>query len=71
MKFKALEDIKTKATYGLLLEEGNTFDSERRGIPDETVERWYEAGWVQIEGRDPAPERKPGAQRIQPRGAKE
>lgn len=70
MKFTPKEDIRTKPMYGLLLEEGNTVDSEKRGIPDELVERWYQNGWCEIEGRDPAPERKVRGVVLQPHSAK-
>lgn len=68
MKFTPTEDIKSK---GRIYEADAALDSEKQGIPDETIERWYQSGWIEIEGRDPSPERKPGAQRIQPAGAKE
>lgn len=67
MKFTPKEDIKGKA--GKLFEEGNTYDSEKQGLDDETIERWYRNGWLEIEGRDPSPERNMGGVKIQPHTA--
>lgn len=42
----------------MTFEPGNSYDSEIHGIPDANVDRWYAAGWCEVEGRDPAPERQ-------------
>lgn len=55
MKFKVLHDFKSPGPY----EAGNSHDSEKIGVADETVEMWYRQGWVQIEGRDTAPSLDP------------
>jgi hypothetical protein len=67
MKFTPLEDIKAK---GRLYEAGSPCDSEKQGIPNETVERWYASGWCEIEGREPAPERKVRGVVVRPHTAK-
>lgn len=51
MKFKVLHDFKSFMPF----EAGNSHDSVKLGIPDADVERWYRNGFVQIEGKDPAP----------------
>lgn len=64
MKFTAKELFRSK---GLTFEEGNRYDSANYGlIADEDVERWYSAGWCEVEGRDPAPARRPGAVTVRP-----
>lgn len=55
MKCTPKEDVKS---MGRTFEEGSPFDSVKQGIPDELVERWYENGWIEIEGREPSPERQ-------------
>lgn len=40
-------------------EPNNTHDSEILGIADDHVERWYRAGFVDIEGRTPSPDLNP------------
>jgi len=57
MKFTAKEDF----LYGrTLFEEGNTYNSEKQGVTSEKLDAFYQAGWIEIEGRDPSPDRKPG-----------
>lgn len=51
MKFTVLHDFKAIVPF----EAGNSHDSEKLGILEADVERWYRNGFVQIEGRDPAP----------------
>lgn len=64
-KFTAKEDfMHGRAKF----EAGNTYDSEKQGLSDADVNIFYNAGWAEVEGRDPAPERQPGAVAIQPEG---
>jgi len=56
VKFTPKEDIKGKG--GRLFEAGNSYDSEKHGLDDATIVRWYTAGWTEIDGKDPAPERQ-------------
>lgn len=60
MKFRPREDIRAKGrTFEIGNPESpNTYDSAKQGLDDATVERWYNAGWCEIEGRDPAPPRQ-------------
>lgn len=51
MKFTVLHDFKAFMPF----EAGNSHDSEKLGIPGADVERWYRNGFVQIDGKDPAP----------------
>lgn len=67
MKFTVNRDFKT--AYGQF-EVGNSHDSKKLGIAEDRVEAWYDAGWIEIEGRDPAPEPKPGPGRIRPNDSK-
>ena len=62
MKFTAKEDFRVGR---MLFEEGNTYSSEKQNLSDMEVEAFYKAGWLEIEGRDPAPARKPGAQALE------
>lgn len=65
MKFTAKEDFRhERATF----EEGNTYDSAKQGIEDAMLAAFYDAGWVEIEGRDPSPERNPGAVELRVEG---
>lgn len=64
MKITANEDF--KLGYHTF-EAGNSYHSEK--YPAVTEADWntaWQAGWCEIEGRDKAPERKPGARRIEP-----
>lgn len=47
-----------------VFEAGNTYDSTKYGLTENDVDRFYNAGWTEVEGRDPAPPRQPGAQAI-------
>lgn len=67
MKFTAKEDFQSK---GRFFEAGNTYDSAKHGIDDADVSRWYGAGWCDIEGRDPAPERNMNGVTVKPDSAK-
>lgn len=67
MKFTVLTDFKAK---GFQFETGNSHDSQKLGVEDERVERWYRAGFVQIEGRDPAPAPNPNHVELAPAGMK-
>lgn len=58
MKFSPKEDIRHERT---VFESGNTYDSVTQNLSDELVEAFYTAGWIEIEGRDPSPDRNPGA----------
>jgi hypothetical protein len=58
MKFTAKEDFLNGRTT---FEEGNTYDSAKHDISDQMLNAFYDAGWVEIEGKDPSPDRNPGA----------
>lgn len=66
MKFKVLHDFKAFMAF----EAGNSHDSAKLGIPDSDVERWYRNGFVQIEGKDPAPALDPKRTEIAVHSAK-
>lgn len=55
MKFRPLEDIKSR---GRVFEAGNQYTSEKHGVADADIERWYANGWCEIDGRDPPPPRQ-------------
>ena len=61
MKFTAKEDFRVGRT---LYEEGNTYESTKYDLTDGDVTAFYTAGWVEVEGKEPAPARKPGAQAV-------
>lgn len=67
MKFTPREDIRSK---GRIWEAGNTYDSQKHGVDDADVDRWYNAGWTEVEGRDPAPERKVTRATLKPHSTK-
>jgi len=63
MRFTPKEDIK----HGqVILEAGATLSSEKHDISDELLEIYYDLGVVEIEGRDPAPEKKTTTTNIRP-----
>ena len=66
MKFTAKEDFRNDRTT---FEEGNKYDSEKHGISDAMLDAFYKAGWVEIEGRDPSPDRNPGAVELRVEGS--
>lgn len=67
MKFTPKEDfLKGRMRY----EAGNTYDADKHGLTDEDVMRFHAAGWAEVEGQDPAPERRPGPQRLEVQKAK-
>lgn len=51
MKFTVLHNFKAPGLY----EAGNKHDSAAIGLADDQVEMFYRQGWIQIDGRDPAP----------------
>jgi hypothetical protein len=52
MKFKVLHTFK----HGFsTFEVGNSHDSAALDVADAMVDMWYRAGWVEIEGKPPAP----------------
>ena len=55
-------------SYGRL-HKGNKHDSEELGASDADVMRWYEHGFVEVEGKDPAPPRDPSRVTINPKSA--
>ena len=61
MKFTPKEEFRTGRN---IFEAGNTYDSEKYGLTEADINRFYNAGWTEVEGRDPAPERQPGAQTV-------
>lgn len=65
MKFKVKVEGGFKSPYGAF-ENGNFHDSAVLGIPEADVERWYRAGFVDILGRDPGPEARPGHTEVAP-----
>lgn len=64
MKFTANSDFREGRT---LFEAGNTYDSAKHGLTEADLERFWSAGWAEVEGWAEAPERKPGAQTIRPK----
>lgn len=61
MKFTPKEDFKHgHVTY----EAGNTYDSAKHDLSDEEVERFHALGWTEVDGMDPVPERRPGAETL-------
>lgn len=67
MKITFNEDVR----FGReLFESGNTISSEKHGIDDERVTRWWNRGWIEVEGWEKAPERQPGAQKLAPSKAR-
>ena len=66
MRFTPKEDIRWERT---VFEEGNTYSSEKQGVPDESVERWYAMGLAEIEGRDPSGPRQTSGGALQPQSA--
>lgn len=54
MKMTVNEDFKRGMTT---FEAGNTYDSEKQGIPETDLKRYHAAGWVEVEGWDKAPSR--------------
>ena len=67
IRFKPLEDIKA---MGRVFEKDNLLDSEKQGVPERRVERWYEHGLCEIEGRDPPPPRKVVNAKVTPHSSK-
>lgn len=68
MKFTPKETIKAR---GKTWEAGNTYDTELYdGVDDDNVERWYQHGLTEIEGRDAAPERKVTRAKLEPHNTK-
>ena len=61
MKFTSKEDFKVER---LTFKAVNTYDSTKYGLSDNQVNSFYNAGWCEVEGKEAAPERKPGAQAI-------
>ena len=53
--FKCNEDF--KEGY-FTFEAGNTYEPKKYGITAARLEDFYNAGWVEIEGRDKAPDRQ-------------
>lgn len=47
-------------------EEGNTITTEKHGISDAAVERYWARGWVEVDGWGKAPDRVPGATKLTP-----
>jgi hypothetical protein len=66
MRFTPLEDIICKPEWGMTLEAGIPITSEKRGIPDADVEIWYEAGLIEIEGRETKPRKQCGPVKLEP-----
>jgi hypothetical protein len=56
MKFTVKEDFLHGQRQ---FEAGNTHNSDKLSLSDAELDMFYRAGWVDIEGRDPAPERNP------------
>lgn len=67
MKFTPKEDFRHGRTT---FEANNTYDSAKHGLTDDEVRAFHENGWAEVEGMDPAPERKPGARTVRPAKAK-
>lgn len=66
MKFTVLTEFKgADRTF----EEGNSHSTEALGIPEQSVERWYRQGWVQIDGMTPAPELDPNRTELEVQNA--
>lgn len=63
MRITFNEDVKSGRE---LFEAGNTIETTKHGISDARAERWWQRGWVEVEGWDKAPERQPGAQKLKP-----
>jgi hypothetical protein len=61
MKFTAKEDFRVERQ---LFEAGNTYNSDNYALTEARVMSFYSAGWVEIEGKEPAPARVPGAKTI-------
>lgn len=55
MKFEVLSDV-LKVEGGPFYK-GDKRDTDICGVPESSVERWYRAGFVQIEDRETAPNR--------------
>lgn len=65
MRFTAKEDF----MHGRLrFEEGNTYESSKYGLNVSEIDIFYNAGWAEVEGRDPAPKRVPGGVELLPEG---
>lgn len=65
-KFTAREDFRVgRETF----EQGNSYTPEKHGIDEARLQRFFERGWIEVEGWGDPPERKPGAERIKPRKA--
>lgn len=45
-------------------EKDNTYTVELYNITDQQLQDCHEAGWIQVEGWDEAPERKPGVSKL-------
>lgn len=57
MKFKVKNEFKSGYRS---FEEGNNHDSGKMpDVSDEDVQRWYRAGFVDIEGEEPGPDLNP------------
>lgn len=61
MKFK----VKTTFKHGhSTFEAGNSHDAATAGLSDDQVLEFRRVGWVDVEGMEPGPDARPGAQRI-------
>lgn len=66
MRFTARESFRHGAiTY----EAGNTYTAEVQGLTDAEVLAIYGAGWADVEGMDPAPERQVRGSVVRPDSA--
>lgn len=54
MKFTPKHDFK-HGPKGQTWEKDNTYDSVKHGLSDEEVNYFWENGWAEVEGKDPAP----------------
>ena len=67
MKFTPKETIKHA---GHIFEAGNTYNGDLYGgVSDADVEAFHGAGWVEVDGFDPAPDRVVTGAVVSPRGA--
>ena len=48
----------------------NVYDSEVQGVQEDELRLAYEQGWCEVEGWNPAPERKAGAVELNPHSVK-
>lgn len=66
-KFTPLEDVKADSK---IFEQGNTYSAAKQGVTEEQLTRWHAAGWVEVEGWDPAPPRVVRGAVLQPHNGK-